>query len=157
MWAGGAEPRITLQAIRMTQAPALSEMGSHFTTARVSDRGQADLTQNKRIAQAVSPVCLVLLVSPQKHETPEGSPWSELITTISSVSRTRLSTYRCSANICEMTDRPNKHPSLPGGTPHTAKHSGLRAFALMAHSSRNALPQISPQFIPTIQTFTQTE
>lgn len=149
-----------MQAIMRTQAPALSEMGSRFTRARASDRGAAELTHRTRGSLRQSRLFVVsfLFVSPQKHEIPEGSSWSELVTIISSVSRTRLSTYRCSVNVCEMTDRPNKHPSHASlvATPHTAKHSGLRAFARTVHSSRNALPQISSQFIPTTQTVTQT-
>lgn len=58
-----------------TQAPALSEMGSHFTTARVSDRGGADLTQNKRITQAVSPVfCFVFVCLSTETRDPRGEP-----------------------------------------------------------------------------------
>lgn len=81
----------------------------------VTEEGQIWLRTRGSLRQSRLFFVLFLFVSPQKHEILEGSPWSELVTIISSVSRTRLSTYRCSVNVCEMMNQPNKHPSLPGG------------------------------------------
>lgn len=78
LWSEGS--RIVLQATVRTRAPALSETGSHLTIERINDRGETDLTQNKRISRAAvlradCLACLLVYCSspPQKYEIVEGS------------------------------------------------------------------------------------
>ena len=97
---------------------------SHNSKDQWQRRDRFD-SQNKSITRAAvlradCLACLLVYCSspPQKYEIVEGSTWPELVTVISSVSRTKLGTYRYSLNVCEMTDQTSKQvlqPHLPPG------------------------------------------